>query len=467
MKRSSLAQYVAVGLMAAAALTSAGAPQGIAQVLQAPQIPQPVATSGPNPFAGDAAKPPAVSMPGAPMPLPADIRSTAQIGNPAGVGPVPVTPAAPANIAAPPSAAQPVVPVTPATPVAGSPSKPIASEPPPPRPRAQERATPRSGSALDLVKRRLSIASTPSAAGKPDAPAAPTRAAPPASADDDEGVPPLSSSAQMLRDQAEGYNGARPRMYPMTPGMIKDFRKEYESQQDAAFKHERPRAIIDASSISLEPGAPATTIHLAPGVVSTIDFSDITGQPWPFTGFMVGNKDAVDVVRLSEDNMLLSLAPKMQAGSTNLTVALKPPGENQWVAPVSFTLVIDRYQAHYRHDVRIQALGPNGKKTPMAIDKTVGSKPGDEKLLRALAATDMPPGARPVPINFQDQRSGLDARGWMIDGQLYIRTRLTLASPGYSASLSSVDDMRIYRLAPVKAVIFSTEGRMVSARIGD
>lgn len=288
-----------------------------------------------------------------------------------------------------------------------------------------------------------------------------------AAADDEDGVPPLSSSAQMLRDQAEGYNGARPRMYPMTPGMIRDFRKEYDSQQDAAFKQERPRAIIDASSISLEPGAPATTIHLAPGFVSTIDFSDATGQPWPFTGFTIGNKEAVDVVRLSEDNMLLSLSPKMQAGSTNLAVALKPPGENQWMAPVSFTIVIDRSQAHYRHDVRIQAAGPNAKKTPMSIDKTVGSRPGDDKLMRALAATDMPPGARAVSINFQDQRNGLEARGYMLDGQLYIRSRLTLASPAPSASLSSVDDMRVYRLAPVKAVLFSTEGRMVSARIGD
>lgn len=431
---------------------------------------------GPNPFGGgfvqdQQARPATVPRTGSQTDVkPGPPAGSSIIAAPtSGATPVPPSGTAPAAPAPPAIANVPVSGATPApTPASSAGSAPLASSVKPP-PKAAPR---RAGSALDAVQRRLGVKADdgktePGKAGA--AVSAKTNSPAGAGADDDEeGVPPLSSSAQMLRAQGEGYNGARPRMYPMTPGMIGAFRKEYEAQQDAAFGLKRPRPIIDASSISLEPGAPASTIHLAPGIVSTIEFSDATGAPWPFTGYMVGNKDAVDVVKLGEENLLLSIAPKMQAGSTNLTVALKPPGEGQRVAPVSFTLVIDRAQAHYRHDVRVQALGPNGKKTPLAIDKTVGSRPGDESLLRVLAGTDMPAGARPLALSFQDHRQGLDARAWLIGGQIYIRSRLTMISPSYADALSGVDDMHVYRIAAsAKAVLFSTEGRIVAARIGD
>lgn len=288
----------------------------------------------------------------------------------------------------------------------------------------------------------------------------------PGKADDLEGIPPLSAPGDMSREQAEGYNKARPAMYPMTPGMIRQFRGEFDAQQRAAFgSKQRPQAIVDAVSASLEPGARPPTLIVSPGMVSTIDFFDVSGQPWPFTGYIIGDKEKFQILQLGEGGNFLSIAPNVQAGSTNLVVSLKPPAEGGSVPPLTLTILIDPSRAHYRHDVRIQALGPNARTQGLPVSGTTGGRPGDAKLLAVLAATELPDGAKPVAVSFLSGAAGAEARGWIIDDALYLRTRMALLSPSWTDSLAGPDDMRVYRLAKTPVVLFSSQGRVLKARI--
>lgn len=284
-------------------------------------------------------------------------------------------------------------------------------------------------------------------------------------ADDLDGIPPLSSPGDMSREQAEGYNKAKPAMYPMTPEMIRKFRGEFDAQQGAAFGKQRPKAIVDAISASLEPGARPPTLIVSPGMVSTIDFFDASGQPWPFTGYIIGDKEKFQILQLGDSGNFLSIAPNVQAGATNLVVSLKPPADGVAVPPLTLTIYIDPSRAHYRHDVRIQALGPNARTVGLPVSGATGGRPGDATLLAVLAATELPAGAKPVGVNFLSGGAGVDARGWVIGDDLYLRTRLALLSPSWTGSLAGPDDMRVYRLAKTPIVLFSAQGRVVKARI--
>ena len=62
---------------------------------------------------------------------------------------------------------------------------------------------------------------------------------------------------------------------------------------------------------------------------------------------------------------------------------------------------------------------------------------------------------------------GVDGRtsAYLMSGRVYLRTPLTLLSPGWDSSVSSADGVNVYAFNNAPVVLLSDEGRMVKAHI--
>ncbi|MEW5423989.1 DotH/IcmK family type IV secretion protein [Amorphus sp. 3PC139-8] len=263
----------------------------------------------------------------------------------------------------------------------------------------------------------------------------------------------LSSGHEMSPERADGFNEAVQQLFPMTPEMIRKLKEIYDESQEAIQERPLPNAVVDADLVSLEPGAPPPTLNVVPGIASVISVFDATGRQWPIRQYVVGNGRDFQVLQLGEKSNSLTVTPLSRVGWTNLVVALE--GEP---TPISMTVSITRDRAHYRHDIQVMAMGPNAEPTPTSV-ASAGPRPGDSTLLAAVAGVDMPQGARAVDI------SGIQATGWLYDGDLFLRSRHALLSPRWTGSLSGPDGVRVYRLAPARVVLFSENGRPTRARV--
>jgi intracellular multiplication protein IcmK len=264
---------------------------------------------------------------------------------------------------------------------------------------------------------------------------------------------PLATGRELTDARIEGFNGSVEDVFPMTPEMIRRYRQIFEESQRATLEKPEPEAITDAGFLSLEPGEAPATLKVAPGIASVLGFYDATGQPWPILQFVVGNGKDFQVIPLGEKSNNLTLTPLAPLGWSNLVILLE--GEPK---PVVLRLEITAARAHYRHDIQIMRQGPNAVLNT-AGDRAPVHEAGGTTLLAALAAVDLPSGARPVPIR------GVEARGWLVEDSLILRSRHPLLSPSWTASMSGPDGVRVYQIAPGSVALFSVDGRIIRAEI--
>jgi intracellular multiplication protein IcmK len=255
------------------------------------------------------------------------------------------------------------------------------------------------------------------------------------------------------RDRVDGFNQSVSKALPMTPEMIQRLRQIYDGTQDAIHFRAPVAPVVDADIVSLEPGEAPPTLSVTPGVASVLAFFDASGQAWPISGYVVGNDENFQVLRLGEEQQnFITVTPLVPGGWTNLVVSLE--GQE---TPVVMTISVERDRVHYRRDIQVMALGPNAAVSPAT--NTSGPRPGDSGMLSYLAATDFPKDARPVDVE------GVNARAWLEGDRLYVRSRLALISPVWIDSMAGPAGIRVYRLKRTPVLLFSENGRIVKARV--
>lgn len=240
-------------------------------------------------------------------------------------------------------------------------------------------------------------------------------------------------------------------VFPMTPDMVRRFRRIHEENEVAARDLPFPEPLVDAVFVELTPGERPAELRVAPGIASAIGFFDASGRPWPIRQFVIGNGDEFKVIQLGKGS--LSVSPLERVGWTNLIVALLDEP-----VPVVLRVVIDRNQAHFSRSVRILKPGPN----PPAIGAGTGPQlpvAGSRELMAVLSGLDLPEGAREVGV------SGADAKAWLVGGDLYLRSSHPLLSPSWTGALAGPDRVRAYRLKPVSSLLLSVDGRIVLAEV--
>jgi intracellular multiplication protein IcmK len=250
------------------------------------------------------------------------------------------------------------------------------------------------------------------------------------------------------------FEMALKQLLPLKPDQIRTTLDRFrESRQAAETPLTVPEPRQEVQTASLDPTAEPLVARLSPGHVTTLSFLDATGAPWPIQDLNWAGPFTVAPAESGAN--VLRLTPTTAHGVGNISIRLV-----DMVTPLILRLTTGIDWVHYRLDVRIPKPGPLAK-TPIIEYgglKTVAGK--DEQMVGVLDGTP-PQGAEKLKIDGADGRTS----AYLMSGRIYLRTPLTLLSPGWDSSVSSADGMNVYAFGSAPIVLLSDEGRMVKVHI--
>lgn len=265
-------------------------------------------------------------------------------------------------------------------------------------------------------------------------------------------LPPLPGHKDQVKAAVDGR-------LPLDPQDIRALKKRVQATQAAIHDGIPPVLKTRSLTLSLSPGAPTPVIHLVPGFVTSVQFSDATGAPWPLASHTLGAKDAFEIsAPASVGSNVLTLAALTQGGATSLVVTLKDQ-------PVPLVLMLDTPDptaplaiGDARVDLRVPARGPGA----------LPALPGPA--LPPAASTDLQPfldATPPAGAQALRVKGDGDTQAWRLDGQVYLRSPHVLLSPAFQASIQGSGDMRAYRLAPTPVVLVDRAGTPTRLELGE
>jgi len=265
-------------------------------------------------------------------------------------------------------------------------------------------------------------------------------------------VPPGDSgtvSTSDIRNQA--FNTMVQGQLPMTPEQIQRLRELFNQTQFAAASTPGtpPRPTATSQLVNLAPGSTPPVIRLAQGFVSSLVFIDSTGAPWPIANYDIGNPSAFNIQWNKSDNTLMIQATTLYTYG-NLAVRLQ--GLN---TPVMLTLVPGQRAVDYRVDLRIQGTGPNAIPVPV----TGLPSAANPELLGVLDGVP-PTGSTEVRVS-----CGGGVQAWLRGDQLFVRTRYTIISPGWIATMTSADGTKAYQMGKAPLLLAAENGKIVQVKI--
>lgn len=247
--------------------------------------------------------------------------------------------------------------------------------------------------------------------------------------------------------RAAAFENVQQDLMPLSPEQIKQLHENFNTTQYAVEGPvgTPPRPVASSKFVSLAPGTTPPVVRLSQGFVSSLVFVDSTGAPWPILAYDLGNPGAFNIQWDKKSNTLMIQATKLYTYG-NLAVQLQG-----LPTPVMITLVPGQKAIDYRVDLRIQGFGPNAKHLP--------------------AGSGLPSTANPVLLGVLDgvppsgsatlQVMGGNAQAWVNGDTLYLRTRLTLLSPSWIATMTSADGTKAYELMNTSTLLVSDNGKLV------
>lgn len=267
---------------------------------------------------------------------------------------------------------------------------------------------------------------------------------------------PVQTAEEIEREiRTRAYNAAITGLMPMRPDEIRRLLETYDQTQQAVevpiFPYPTPQTAVE--TVALDPGVAPPEIKVAVGHVTTVSMLDITGAPWPIQDVAwAGN---FELIQPEDGGNMLRISP--QSHFTHGNISIRLIGLN---TPVIFTLRTHRDVVQYRLDARIPQYGPNAR-VPI-VDGGVSLAAGNS-VMSAILDGVPPAGALRMDVDGVDGRTS----AWAVNGMTYLRSPLTLLSPGWNSSVSSGDGMNVYELRNAPVVLLSDEGRVVRAALSE
>ncbi len=271
---------------------------------------------------------------------------------------------------------------------------------------------------------------------------------------DDTGLNPQQSTEQLQDNfRKEAFDQALKTLLPLKPEeirtLLEHFDRTVESTELPVHPYPRPELLVQ--NISLDPGVAPVTVKLAYGYVTTISLLDSSGQPWPIEDISWVGDFKIQESQVQETTNILRVSPESKFAHGNISMRLV--GLN---APVIMTFETNRDAVHYRFDAVIPKRGP-GATMPL-IDPGVRLTSGDADMSIALSGV-IPRDAKVLNVDGVDGRTS----AYVYNGLTYVRTPLTLLSPGWDSSVTSADGTKVYALEETPVILLSDRGRMVRA----
>ena len=264
---------------------------------------------------------------------------------------------------------------------------------------------------------------------------------------------------RMEQARQEAFDAALEGLLPLRPEeirvLLERFDRTQESVETPVYPNPEPEVVVQ--NISLDPGSKPPVVKLAYGHVTTINFLDSTGSPWPVQDVSwAGNFEIIQVEQDPERfTHMFRISPQSEFAFGNMSITM-----TGMMTPVILTLETNRDVVHYRFDAVLPDYGPLAE-APL-IEAGITTAAGDQDLSLILEGV-IPEGADRLNV------AGVDGRtsAYRYNEIVYVRTPLTLLSPGWSSSASSADGTRVYEIGDAPVLLLSDRGRMVRAKLSD
>jgi len=249
----------------------------------------------------------------------------------------------------------------------------------------------------------------------------------------------------------KAFKGVARQLFPLSPDQIVRLKQKYHATEFAqtSTAGTPPKPTATSQFVNLSPGSTPPVIRLAQGFVSSLVFLDSSGAPWPIAAYDLGDPSAFNIQWDKTGNTLMIQALKLY-NYGNLAVRLK--GLN---TPVMLTLIPGQKAVDYRVDLRVQGYGPNANNLPLEE----GLPPSANNVLLHILDGVPPPGSQRLTV------SGGDARAWTVDEKMFVRTNLTILSPGWVASMTSADGMHAYEMQKSPVLLVSWHGKVIQLKV--
>lgn len=279
---------------------------------------------------------------------------------------------------------------------------------------------------------------------------------------------------------AGDVSGAAVNAIPLTPDMIRELGRRFgankRAEEEAATQIAVP--VSRRVNVSYVPGQATNIVQTVKGYPTAISFFDATGQPWPIAwdtnsnpaglaggancgASKTGGGPAVAAVGFYvctpvKGSNVLEITPASLQPRGGLLVTLQGAPK-----PISFLLIGGgpRYDADI--SVQVADRGPHAK--VQIITRPNAPETGAAYLTAML---DGVPPAEATPLMVSGV-SPEDLRAWRLGDRIFLRTRLTLLSPEWTASENGEGGLTVYSVPATPVVLLSARGRTVSASLSE
>ncbi len=254
------------------------------------------------------------------------------------------------------------------------------------------------------------------------------------------------------KQNEEAFDELLGEVLPLSPQQIMQLQKFYDLslQAKATPPTPPPTPHFNSLPVNLEPGSQAPVIRLAAGFVSTLLFVDRTGAPWPITAYSLGDPKNFNIQWDNQSNTMFVQSTKKYV---HANMAVRLVGLN---TPVMLTLVSGQKNVDFRVDLQLQARGPEA--FPAVVEKTPYSTQVNADMINILD------GIPPVGSLKLDVHGG-PGQAWLFQDKVYYRSKVTLLSPAWMATVSSPDGTHVYEIMPTPYLLASKDGKTINIKL--
>lgn len=273
----------------------------------------------------------------------------------------------------------------------------------------------------------------------------------------------FEKSPEQLQEEvrSQAFEAALQGLLPLRPEEIRILLERFDRTQESVETpiYPPPKPLMTVDTLTMDPGSVPTVIKTGLGHITVVNFIDITGKPWPIREIswagdfeiMQSTPDAGE----GEYQNVLNITPGTEYARGNISVEMVG-----LQTPIIMIMETNRDEVHYRFDATIPEQGPFAE-VPL-IDTGITLAAGRADISGMLQGM-VPNSASKLNV------AGVDGRtsAYSYNGMTYLRTPLTLLSPGWKNSATSADGMRVYEIQNTPVVLLSENGKMVRAQLSD
>lgn len=302
----------------------------------------------------------------------------------------------------------------------------------------------------------------------------------------------IPSNSTLVQRQVSAYEQLN--LTPQQMQVLKRINLETERQKASPYIN-LPTPVVRSLAVSLEPGKTPPVIRMSANMLTTINFIDANGDPWPIESVSLNRSQFDDSITQSQINVggegqqqaqqqmqpqqpqydengqllpqqqqpqttqkqevnktnILTLFPKSAVAYSNVAITLegKP-------LPVILLLASGQPEVDIRVDARMNGVSPKSTRDRASTGyvKSLSVDEGSLSFLDGVIPTDA----------YSMSSSNNNVQAWEFNDELYVRTSLDVLYPEYTSRVGSRDGSRVYRFNgnPTNIVFTQVNGQPVT-----